>query len=158
MATRSAALVLTRDLERSLHQQGHQVIVGIDEVGKGSWAGPLAVGVAVLPLTGDLAGVRDSKSITEKTREAMFETVGNWCTSWAVGYASHLECDALGMADAQRLATKRARTVDRYSRCRSGRWQLGFCDTVDSQSGDASEGRYVSAVNCCSINLGQGHA
>ena len=108
MATRSAALVPTRDLERSLHQQGHQVIVGIDEVGKGSWAGPLAVGVAVLPLTGDLAGVRDSKSITEKSREAMFETVGNWCTSWAVGYASHLECDALGMADAQRLATKRA--------------------------------------------------
>ena len=108
MATRSAALVPTRDLERSLHQQGHQVIVGIDEVGKGSWAGPLAVGVAVLPLTGDLAGVRDSKSITEKTREAMFETVGNWCTSWAVGYASHFECDALGMADAQRLATKRA--------------------------------------------------
>ena len=108
MATRSAALVPTRDLERSLHQQGHQVIVGIDEVGKGSWAGPLAVGAAVLPLTGDLAGVRDSKSITEKTREAMFETVGNWCTSWAVGYASHLECDALGMADAQRLATTRA--------------------------------------------------
>ena len=64
--------------------------------------------MAILPLTGDLAGVRDSKSITEKSREAMFDTVASWCTSWSVGYASHVECDELGMADAQRLATQRA--------------------------------------------------
>ena len=108
MASRVSAKAPTRDLEQSLHADGHRIIVGVDEVGKGAWAGPLAVGMAILPLTGDLAGVRDSKSITEKSREAMFDTVASWCTSWSVGYASHVECDALGMADAQRLATQRA--------------------------------------------------
>jgi len=90
MASRVSAKVPTRDLEQSLHDDGHRVIVGVDEVGKGAWAGPLAVGMAILPLTGDLAGVRDSKSITEKSREAMFDTVASWCTSWSVDYASHL--------------------------------------------------------------------
>ena len=78
MASRVSAKVPTRDLEQSLHDAGHRIIVGVDEVGKGAWAGPLAVGMAILPLTGDLAGVRDSKSITEKSREAMFDTVASW--------------------------------------------------------------------------------
>lgn len=77
-------------------------------MGKGSWAGPLAVGMAVLPDDGEMPGVRDSKSITEKRREAMFDGVASWCEHWSVGFASHVECDELGMADAQRLATRRA--------------------------------------------------
>lgn len=102
-----------RARERALRAAGHRVVVGIDEVGKGSWAGPLAVGMAVLPdesmSSGDgMPGVRDSKSITEKRREAMFDGVAAWCAHWSVGFASHLECDELGMADAQRLATRRA--------------------------------------------------
>lgn len=103
-----ASVAPTRDLERSLRDEGFSCVVGVDEVGKGAWAGPLAVGMAVLPLDGDLAGVRDSKSISEKAREKMFDTVASWCTSWSVGYASAAECDELGMAAAQRLATERA--------------------------------------------------
>ena len=64
--------------------------------------------MAVLPVDGDLEGVRDSKSISEKTREKMFDTVASWCEAWSVGFASALECDELGMAAAQRLATERA--------------------------------------------------
>lgn len=97
-----------RRFEDSLRAEGFDVIVGIDEVGKGAWAGPLCVGVAVIPVDGELPGVRDSKSLTEKRREAIFDEVGEWCTAWAVGYASHSECDDLGMAEAQRLATRRA--------------------------------------------------
>ncbi|MFM9037435.1 MAG: ribonuclease HII [Actinomycetota bacterium] len=98
----------SRDLERALRDEGFRCVVGVDEVGKGAWAGPLAVGMAVLPLDIDLDGVRDSKSISEKTRERMFDTVASWCTSWSVGFASALECDELGMAAAQRRATERA--------------------------------------------------
>lgn len=99
----------TREVEQRLRAEGHDVVVGIDEVGKGAWAGPLAVGIAMVPLD-DLDGVpiRDSKALTEKARERMFDAVRDWCTAWSVGMASHDECDALGMADAQRLATRRA--------------------------------------------------
>lgn len=98
----------TRSLERELRDLGHDVIVGIDEVGRGAWAGPLMVGAAVLPLDKRVNGVRDSKMLTERDRERMFDRVASWCSAWAVGGASHEECDELGMAAAQRLATRRA--------------------------------------------------
>lgn len=91
-----------------MYGRGHRFVVGVDEVGKGAWAGPLCVGMAVIPRAGDLPGVRDSKSISEKKREAIFDSVVSWCTASSVGFASHVECDELGMAQAQRLATRRA--------------------------------------------------
>jgi ribonuclease HII len=98
----------TRDIERELWQAGHEIVVGIDEVGRGSWAGPLMVGVAVLPRDRRVNGVRDSKMLTEAGREQIFDRVAGWCDAWAVGAASHVECDELGMAAAQKLAAKRA--------------------------------------------------
>lgn len=110
--TRSGVRSPSRAIENELHLLGHQVVVGIDEVGRGAWAGPLMVAAAVVPQIGagveEFAGVRDSKMISETKREQMFEALGNWCSAWAVGAASALECDLLGMAAAQRLATGRA--------------------------------------------------
>ena len=80
----------------------------MDEVGRGSWAGPLVVGAAVVPRVRRVNGVRDSKLLTERERERIFDRLAAWCSSWAVGAASHVECDELGMADAQRLAARRA--------------------------------------------------
>jgi len=84
------------------------VVVGVDEVGRGAWAGPLAVGAAVLPQDRRVYKVRDSKMLTEPEREALFDRVAGWCRAWAIGLASHEECDDLGMAAAQRLAAGRA--------------------------------------------------
>ena len=98
----------SRAIERELWDAGHDVVVGIDEVGRGSWAGPLMVGAAVLPRDRRVNGVRDSKMLTETGRERIFDRVAAWCDAWAVGAARHQECDDLGMADAQRLATRRA--------------------------------------------------
>jgi ribonuclease HII len=94
--------------ERALWADGHEVVVGVDEVGRGAWAGPLSVGAAVLPQDRRVYKVRDSKMLTEPEREAMFERISGWCLAWAVGHASQPECDELGMAAAQRLAAKRA--------------------------------------------------
>lgn len=94
--------------ERSLWAEGHDVVVGIDEVGKGSWAGPLTLGAAVVPKDRRVYKIRDSKMLTEPEREAMFDRVASWCTAWAVGHASAAECDELGMSEAQRLAARRA--------------------------------------------------
>jgi ribonuclease HII len=98
----------TRSIEKELWAQGHDVVVGIDEVGRGAWAGPLMVGAAVLPRDRRVNGVRDSKVLTEAGREQMFDRVADWCDAWAVGEATQQECDDLGMAAAQRLATQRA--------------------------------------------------
>ncbi len=87
---------------------GHDVVVGVDEVGRGAWAGPLTVGMAVLPRGRRVYGVRDSKMLDEHRREGLFDRLGEWCVAWAVGHASPDECDALGMSAAQRLAAGRA--------------------------------------------------
>jgi ribonuclease HII len=98
----------TLALERRLWQDGHEVVVGVDEVGRGSWAGPLVVGAAVLPPDRRVYSVRDSKMLREGQREKLFDRLAGWCTAWAVGAASYEECDTIGMADAQRLAARRA--------------------------------------------------
>ena len=95
-------------VERDLWAAGAEVVVGVDEVGRGAWAGPLSVGAAVLPQDKRIYKVRDSKVLTEPEREAMFDRIAGWCATWAVGHASYEECDALGMAQAQRLAARRA--------------------------------------------------
>ena len=95
-------------LERELWGSDHDVVVGVDEVGRGAWAGPISVGAAVLPRDRRVYKVRDSKMLTEAEREALFERIAGWCRAWAVGHASPAECDGLGMSAAQRLAARRA--------------------------------------------------
>ncbi len=104
----SARRAPSRAVEKSLLDQGHRVIVGVDEVGRGAWAGPIMVGAAVLPLDRRVYGVRDSKMLSESERERLFDRVASWCTAWAVGAATQDECDTVGMAEAQRRAARRA--------------------------------------------------
>ncbi len=94
--------------ETELWEAGYDLVVGIDEVGRGAWAGPISVGAAVVPKNRRVYKVRDSKMLTEDEREALFDRVTAWVDAWAVGHASHTECDELGMSEAQILATRRA--------------------------------------------------
>ena len=95
-------------LERQLWEAGHDIVVGIDEVGKGAWAGPLTLAAVVIPADRRVYKVRDSKMLTEREREAMHDRLAGWCRAWAVGHASPEECDELGMSESQRLAARRA--------------------------------------------------
>ena len=105
-ATRSKAPGL--DVERVCWGEGDRVVAGLDEVGRGSWAGPLTVAAAVIPQGRRVYRIRDSKMLTETQRENLFDRVAQWCVAWAVGHASPAECDQLGMSAAQRLAAHRA--------------------------------------------------
>lgn len=99
----------TTAAELALVAEGFEVIVGLDEVGRGAWAGPVSVGVAVIPLEAPVpAGLRDSKLVAEHHRESLFPVVAEWCTDWAVGHAGPEECDRWGMTIALRLAARRA--------------------------------------------------
>lgn len=98
--------------ERDLWDSGAGVVAGVDEAGRGAWAGPLVVAVAALragdPHDGALSEVRDSKQLSPARRRQIFERLRGDCAGWAVGSASAVECDELGMSAAQRLATRRA--------------------------------------------------
>jgi ribonuclease HII len=96
-------------VERRCWSAGKARVAGLDEVGRGAWAGPVTVGVAVIDAGMESpAGLRDSKLLSEARREALFAPVASWCRAWAVGHASPAECDALGMTTALRLAAHRA--------------------------------------------------
>ena len=96
------------DVERHYWGGGDDVIAGLDEVGRGSWAGPLTVGAAVIPRDRRVYRIRDSKLLSESQREALYDRITEWCQAWAIGHASPAECDRLGMSSAQRLAAQRA--------------------------------------------------
>ena len=82
------------------------MILGIDEAGRGPWAGPLVVGAVVL---GDarIEGLNDSKKLTKKRREELYTQIKQQATS-AAGWVSAQELDDMGMSAALRLATRRA--------------------------------------------------
>src|SRR3954462_7756552 len=96
------------EVERALWDDGHDFVVGVDEVGRGAWAGPISVGAAVLPRDRRVYKVRDSKMLPGDQREQMFDRLAEWCVAWCVGHATQPECDELGMSAAQKLAAKRA--------------------------------------------------
>src|SRR4051794_7989013 len=128
--------------ERALWDEGHEIVVGVDEVGRGAWAGPISVGAAVLPQDRRVYKVRDSKLLTEVERERMFDRVAGWCAAWGVGHASQEECDEIGMSAAQRLAARRAIAqlgVTPQAVLIDGTWDfVGLGNTTRIVKGDAT--------------------
>jgi ribonuclease HII len=97
----------TLRLERRCWAEGERHVVGIDEVGRGSWAGPVTV-AAVVPAPQHLRGVRDSKLLTAPQREQAAMAVRGWAAAIGIGHASPEECDTLGMTAALHRAGHRA--------------------------------------------------
>lgn len=85
----------------------NNMILGIDEVGRGPWAGPLVVGAVVLGGV-TIDGLTDSKKLTKKRREALAPVIKEQAAAWALGWVTANELDAIGMSEALRLATRRA--------------------------------------------------
>lgn len=96
------------DFEKSLWESGNDCVVGIDEVGRGAWAGPLTVGAVVIPKDRRMYKIRDSKQLTEPERDSLAARIKEWAVAWSIGHVSARECDDIGMSDAQRLATRRS--------------------------------------------------
>jgi ribonuclease HII len=102
------SLAPTVEYEKSLWDGGIRHIAGIDEVGKGAWAGPLTIVAAIIPRGKRVYKIRDSKLLKEAEREGLFDRISDWCQTWSAGHASSVECDELGMSEAQKLAARRA--------------------------------------------------
>jgi ribonuclease HII len=95
------------ELERALRRRGFRTVAGVDEAGRGAWAGPVVAAVVVLP---DLPGLPyvDSKTVPRATRERLAEHVRLTAIAWAVGEATVEEVDALGPLRATHVAAHRA--------------------------------------------------
>jgi len=100
----------TFEVEASLHAAGSRFVIGCDEVGRGAIAGPVAVGMCVVDTAVGAfpVGLRDSKMLSEKRREALAPLSRSWALFSAVGLASPAEVDKLGISAALGLAGKRA--------------------------------------------------
>ena len=85
------------------------MILGIDEVGRGPWAGPLVVGAVILG-GAEIDGLDDSKKLTKKRRELLGVEIREQAAAWVLGWVSAGELDEVGMSEALRLATRRAVT------------------------------------------------
>ncbi|MBI3244414.1 MAG: ribonuclease HII [Chloroflexi bacterium] len=103
----------TLKLERRFLAQGHHLIAGIDEAGRGAWAGPVVAAAVILPLNRrDLAsalkGVNDSKKLTARQREKLYAAICDVAVSVGVGGAGPGEIDSNGIVPATRAAMQRA--------------------------------------------------
>jgi ribonuclease HII len=99
-------------VECGLWEKGFPTVAGLDEAGRGAWAGPVSAGAVIFPPRADLPAllpaVRDSKQMTPAAREFWAGEIRAQAAAWAVGFASNLEIDALGIVPATRLAMQRA--------------------------------------------------
>lgn len=105
-ATRPAAP--TYAVERELLALGAVTVAGVDEVGRGAWAGPVTVAAAITDLSTPPTGLTDSKLLTARRREEVAAAVEPWVRAYAFGSAEPGEIDELGMTAALRLAAVRA--------------------------------------------------
>jgi ribonuclease HII len=102
----------TLEFEQNLWRDGFARIAGIDEAGRGAWAGPVSAAAVILPpdpsIIRDLAQVRDSKLMTPLARETWAPRIKSAALAWGVGLASAVEIDRLGILPATKLAATRA--------------------------------------------------
>ncbi len=102
----------TLEFEEALWKQGFFHIAGIDEAGRGCWAGPVTAGAVILPADAEmlsvLKGARDSKMMTPAERERMYSVITEHALTWAVGEADNEEIDRVGILNATKNAMKRA--------------------------------------------------
>jgi ribonuclease HII len=103
----------TLDLELALREQGYRFVAGLDEAGRGAWAGPVVAAAVILPLERDdlsdrLRGVRDSKQVTPAARADLFDVITDVAVAVGVGISAPLVIDRDGIVPATRRAMLRA--------------------------------------------------
>jgi ribonuclease HII len=98
----------TFDFERTMMAKGYRVIAGVDEAGAGALAGPLVAAAVVLSNDSDLNDLDDSKRLSAKKREELFDQICERASAFAIASVSVQEIETLGLRPANYLAMRRA--------------------------------------------------
>ncbi len=94
--------------EQKAVDAGYKVICGIDEAGRGPLAGPVHAAAVVLPIGLEIEGLNDSKKLTEKKREQLFDVICEKAIDYSIGVATEQEIDEINILNATFLAMHRA--------------------------------------------------
>ncbi len=101
------------ELENEIYDSGIELICGVDEAGRGPLAGPVCAAAVILPRGIDIEGLNDSKKLTEKKREKLFDTICSEALSYGIAFASVDEIEQMNILNAAMLAMNRA--IDKLS-------------------------------------------
>lgn len=93
-----------QQFENNARGKGHRFIVGIDEVGRGPLAGPVVAAAVILPENFQLIGVNDSKKLSAKKREDLYDEIQNQAISIGIGMVDHTIIDEINIYQASKLA------------------------------------------------------
>ena len=96
------------ELENEIYEEGFELLCGVDEAGRGPLAGPVYAAAVILPRGLVIAGLNDSKKLTEKKREALFDPICEAAICYAVARAEVEEIETLNILNATFLAMNRA--------------------------------------------------
>lgn len=96
------------DYENIKYAEGYTAVCGTDEAGRGPLCGPVVAAAVILPRDIEIEGLNDSKKLTEKKREKLFEVIKEKAVAYAIAEASPAEIDEINILNASMLAMKRA--------------------------------------------------
>lgn len=101
-------LTKLKEIEKELYNKGFKNICGIDEAGRGPLAGPVVVGAVILPENSFIEGVNDSKKVSEKKREKLYDIITEDAISYSVGIVDQKTIDEINILNATKLGVKLA--------------------------------------------------
>lgn len=114
-------LIEMKEREHQLHEEGIAYIAGVDEVGRGPLAGPVVTAAVVLPADFDVLGIDDSKKLSEKRREELYDVITEKALAWGIGMADQQVIDEINILQATKQAMREAiDQADRMLRERTG--------------------------------------
>lgn len=93
-----------KQFENNAHAKGHRLVAGIDEVGRGPLAGPVVAAAVILPESFQLLGVNDSKKLSAKKRDELYNEIQNQAISIGIGMVDHNKIDEINIYQASKLA------------------------------------------------------
>ena len=96
------------NFEKELYKEGYTLIAGVDEAGKGTLVGPVVAGAVILPVNYSCPGLNDSKQISEKKREKLYDIIMQDAIAVGVGVVDAKTIDEINILEASRLAMKLA--------------------------------------------------
>lgn len=101
---------MATNIDVDYRKQGYQQIAGLDEAGRGAWAGPLIAAAVIMPTNRYISGVRDSKKLSSRQRLRLYYEIIDQATCWSVACVTPAEIDQLGVHQANYLALSYALT------------------------------------------------
>lgn len=104
----SERLEIMLEFEHELYKKGIEHVAGVDEAGRGPLCGPVVAAAVILPKNEKIPGVNDSKKLSEKKREELFEIIKEKAVAFSVGIVDEKVIDEINILEATRLAMKKA--------------------------------------------------